>query len=140
MQDKWHGHTNDLSEMRPAYTVVGMWRHPRQAMVTLHIDICWYMANRRLTSCGWRSIPAGLTAISGPADRNVGVRREPMDDIFRRLDEHHQKHRVSHWAGTFRDYLPIALKNPQLAQLAHARVYNMVRSYGVDIDEHGNES
>ncbi len=63
-----------------------------------------------------------------------------MDDIFRRLDEHHQKHRVSHWAGTFRDYLPIALKNPQLAQLAHARVYNMVRSYGVDIDEHGNES
>jgi serine protein kinase len=63
-----------------------------------------------------------------------------MDDIFRRLDEHHQKHRVSHWAGTFRDYLPIALRNPQLAQLAHARVYNMVRSYGVDIDEHGNES
>jgi spore cortex formation protein SpoVR/YcgB (stage V sporulation) len=47
-----------------------------------------------------------------------------MDDIFRRLDEQHQKHRVSHWAGTFRDYLPIALKNPQLAQLAHARVYN----------------
>ena len=63
-----------------------------------------------------------------------------MDDIFRRLDEHHQKHRVSHWAGTFRDYLPIALRNPQLAQLAHARVYNMVRSYGVDVDEHGNES
>jgi serine protein kinase len=63
-----------------------------------------------------------------------------MDDIFRRLDEHHHKHRVSHWEGTFRDYLPIALKNPQLAQLAHARVYNMVRSFGVDVDEHGNEA
>jgi serine protein kinase len=65
--------------------------------------------------------------------------REPMDDIFRKLDEHQQKHRVSHWEGTFRDYLPLALNNPQLAQLAHARVYNMVRSYGVDTDEHGTE-
>jgi serine protein kinase len=62
-----------------------------------------------------------------------------MDDIFRKLDEHHQKHRVSHWQGTFRDYLPMVLENPRLAQLAHARVYNMVRSYGVDVDEHGNE-
>jgi predicted Ser/Thr protein kinase len=57
-----------------------------------------------------------------------------MDDIFRRLDEHHQKHRVSHWAGPFCDYLPMTLKNSQLAQLAHARIYNMVRSYGVDIE------
>jgi serine protein kinase len=63
-----------------------------------------------------------------------------MDDIFRKLDDHHQKHRVSHWQGTFRDYLPLVLENPRLAQLAHARVYNMVRSYGVDVDEHGNES
>jgi serine protein kinase len=63
-----------------------------------------------------------------------------MEDIFRRLDEHHQKHRISHWEGTFRDYLPMVLKNPQLAQLAHARLYNMVRSFGVDVDEQGNEA
>jgi serine protein kinase len=63
-----------------------------------------------------------------------------MDDIFKKLDEHNQKHRVSPWEGTFRDYLPAVLENPQLAQLAHARVYNMVRSYGVDVDEHGDES
>jgi serine protein kinase len=62
-----------------------------------------------------------------------------MDDFFRKLDEHNQQHRVRHWEGTFRDYLPLALKNPQLAHLAHARIYNMVRSYGVDIDDQGTE-
>jgi serine protein kinase len=46
---------------------------------------------------------------------------------------------VGHWEGTFRDYLPIVLDNPKLAQLAHARIYDMVRSYGVDVDEQGNE-
>ena len=62
-----------------------------------------------------------------------------MDEIFKKIDEHTQKHRVNRWEGTFRDYLPIVLENPTLAQLAHARIYDMVRSYGVDIDEQGNE-
>jgi serine protein kinase len=62
-----------------------------------------------------------------------------MDDIFKKIDEHTQKYRVSHWEGTFRDYLPMVLENPKLAQLAHARIYDMVRSYGVDIDDQGNE-
>jgi serine protein kinase len=62
-----------------------------------------------------------------------------MPDIFQKIDEHTQKHRVHHWQGTFRDYLPMVIENPQLAQLAHARVYNMVRSYGVDVDDHGTE-
>jgi predicted Ser/Thr protein kinase len=29
-----------------------------------------------------------------------------MDDIFKKLDEHNHRHRVSQWEGTFRDYLP----------------------------------
>jgi serine protein kinase len=62
-----------------------------------------------------------------------------MDEIFKKIDEHTQKHRVNRWEGTFRDYLPIVLENPTLAQLAHARIYDMVRSYGVDIDDQGNE-
>jgi serine protein kinase len=62
-----------------------------------------------------------------------------MDDIFRKIDEHTRQYRVGHWEGTFRDYLPIVLDNPKLAQLAHARIYDMVRSYGVDVDEQGNE-
>jgi serine protein kinase len=62
-----------------------------------------------------------------------------MDEIFKKIDEHTQKYRVNHWEGTFRDYLPMVLDNPILAQLAHARIYDMVRSYGVDLDEQGNE-
>ncbi|HSF31738.1 MAG TPA: protein prkA, partial [Candidatus Tectomicrobia bacterium] len=62
-----------------------------------------------------------------------------MEAIFQKIDEHNKKHQVSYWEGTFRDYLPLVLQQPQLAQLAHARVYNMVRSYGVDVDEQGNE-
>src|ERR671925_469343 len=33
----------------------------------------------------------------------------------------------------------MVLENPKLAQLAHARIYDIVRSYGVDIDDQGNE-
>src|SRR5919109_4572417 len=84
----------------------------------------WHQASLR------GSLPAG------PGD---GARRESMDDIFRKIDEHTQKYRVSHWEGTFRDYLPMVLGNPKLAQLAHARIYDMIRSYSVDLDEQGNE-
>jgi serine protein kinase len=62
-----------------------------------------------------------------------------MDDIFKKIDAHAQQSRVSHWEGTFRDYLPLVLANPKLGQLAHARIYDMVRAAGVDTDEHGNE-
>lgn len=62
-----------------------------------------------------------------------------MDDIFRKIEEHAKKYEVNHWEGTFRDYLPLVIEHPKLAQLAHARIYDMVRSYGIDIDEHGNE-
>jgi len=62
-----------------------------------------------------------------------------MDDIFRKIDEHSKKHHVSPWNGTFRDYLPMVIEHPGLAQLAHARIYDMVRSCGVEVDEQGNE-
>jgi serine protein kinase len=62
-----------------------------------------------------------------------------MGDIFTKIDEHNKQHRMSHWEGTFRDYLSLVIENPQLAQLAHARVYDMVRSCGVEVDEQGNE-
>jgi serine protein kinase len=62
-----------------------------------------------------------------------------MNDIFRKIDEHNKKHQVSHWEGTFRDYLPLVLEQPPLAQLAHARIYDMIRSYGVELDDQGHE-
>jgi len=62
-----------------------------------------------------------------------------MDDIFRKIEAHTQQVRVSPWTGTFRDYLPLVLAQPKLAQLAHARIYDMVRAAGVDVDEQGQE-
>lgn len=60
-------------------------------------------------------------------------------DIFTKIEEHTKKLDVQAWSGTFREYLPMVLENPSLAQLAHARLYNMIRSYGVDYDPETNK-
>jgi serine protein kinase len=36
------------------------------------------------------------------------------------------------WEGTFRDYLEIVQRNPKVANLAHARIYDMIMSAGVE--------
>src|SRR5205823_5644486 len=41
------------------------------------------------------------------------------------------------WEGTFADYLELVAKRPQIADLAHARVYNMIMSAGVEEDGEG---
>jgi serine protein kinase len=60
-------------------------------------------------------------------------------DIFQKIDAHLQRHRMDEWEGTFRDYLPMVIKQPSLAQRAHARLYNMIKDAGVRIDEEGKE-
>ncbi len=57
-----------------------------------------------------------------------------MSDVFGKLDEHAQHYKPEDWSGTFRDYLLIVRANPRVAQLAHARIYEMVRSHGVETD------
>ncbi len=58
-----------------------------------------------------------------------------MAGILEKLERHNRQHQEAIWEGTFRDYLELVIKRPQLAQLAHARLYNMVRSHGVAVDE-----
>jgi serine protein kinase len=43
------------------------------------------------------------------------------------------------WEGTFRDYLSLVLQQPTLAQRAHARLYSMIHTAGVRVDEAGKE-
>ena len=63
-----------------------------------------------------------------------------MGNIFDMLGEHSKRVHPSSWQGTFRDYLQKVIDNPQIAQLAHPRIYNMVRSHGVETDvESGTE-
>lgn len=62
-----------------------------------------------------------------------------MPSILERIESHVQTHRVQPWEGTFRDYLPLVLKQPALAQHAHTRLYNMIRKAGVRVDEADKE-
>jgi serine protein kinase len=60
-------------------------------------------------------------------------------DIFEKIDVHLQNHRMGTWTGTFRDYLGMVIKQPSLAQRAHARLYNMIKRPGVQVDDEGKE-
>jgi serine protein kinase len=60
-------------------------------------------------------------------------------DIFEKIDVHLQNHRMGTWTGTFRDYLSMVMKQPSLAQRAHARLYNMIKRTGVQADDEGKE-
>src|SRR2546423_1908623 len=53
-------------------------------------------------------------------------------DIRARLDAYRRQQRDLAWRGTFDDYFEIATKNPGVAQLAHARVYDMIMHPGVE--------
>src|SRR5713101_2872831 len=59
--------------------------------------------------------------------------------IFEKIDMHLQNHRMGTWTGTFRDYLGMVIKQPSLAQRAHARLYNMIKRTGVQVDDEGKE-
>ncbi|BAF59826.1 MAG: PrkA family serine protein kinase [Pelotomaculum sp.] len=57
-------------------------------------------------------------------------------DFIRRLEEYRSLEKKLFWEGTFLDYLEIVKKRPYVAQLAHSRIYNMIKSAGV-IEEEG---
>lgn len=57
-------------------------------------------------------------------------------DFLRQIEEQRRLEKQVIWEGTFRDYLEIVQQNPKVANLAHARVYDMIISAGVE--EHGD--
>lgn len=60
-------------------------------------------------------------------------------DILRRIAEHRAREKELAWEGTFAEYLEIVKKNPQVAQTAHSRVYNMIKRAGIETDSQGNK-
>jgi serine protein kinase len=56
-------------------------------------------------------------------------------DFLRQIEEQRRLEKQITWEGTFRDYLEIVQRNPKVANLAHARIYEMIMSAGVE--EHG---
>ncbi|CAH1206614.1 MULTISPECIES: PrkA family serine protein kinase [Paenibacillus] len=58
-------------------------------------------------------------------------------NIFERVAEHRAENDRLSWNGTFEDYIELLKKDPTPAMTAHARVYQMIESYGVEeVDGH----
>lgn len=53
-------------------------------------------------------------------------------DIFKRISEYQTENEKLAWTGTFREYVDLLKGDPSPAMTAHARVYEMIESYGVE--------
>jgi serine protein kinase len=58
-------------------------------------------------------------------------------DILRRISEHRSREESLRWEGTFAEYLKYLQEKPHVAGTAHSRVYNMIKSAGVEEREDG---
>ncbi|MEW8979217.1 MAG: protein prkA [Symbiobacterium sp.] len=55
-----------------------------------------------------------------------------MNALLKRIEEHRMSEESLRWEGTFADYLELVARNPSVTQFAHARIYNMIISHGVE--------
>lgn len=53
-------------------------------------------------------------------------------DFLKQAEEQRNLESKLAWEGTFADYLDIVAKNPNVADLAHARIYDMIMAAGVE--------
>lgn len=60
-------------------------------------------------------------------------------DFVKRLQEHRQMEREQVWTGTFKDYLQVVKECPWVCQLAHSRIYHMIKDAGVEEKEDGTK-
>jgi serine protein kinase len=58
-------------------------------------------------------------------------------DIVKKLEEYRTQEKALNWEGTFSDYFEIVTRNPRIAQLAHARIYDMLMADGVETGKRG---
>ena len=61
-------------------------------------------------------------------------------DLKERLEQHRAEEQRLAWEGTFLEYFEIVKRNPAVADLAHARVYNMIMSAGVEKNADGQKT
>ncbi|MFC5530139.1 PrkA family serine protein kinase [Cohnella yongneupensis] len=59
-------------------------------------------------------------------------------DIFKRIAEYRAESEKLNWSGTFRDYIALLRRDNTPAMTAHARVYDMIVSQGVE-EKGGNK-
>ncbi|TFJ91993.1 PrkA family serine protein kinase [Lentibacillus salicampi] len=52
-------------------------------------------------------------------------------NILNKVKDHREEEQRLKWEGTFAEYLEIVKERPEVAQTAHSRVYNMIKSSGL---------
>ena len=60
-------------------------------------------------------------------------------DILNRLQTHRAREAELAWDGAFAEYLDIVRRSPIVAETAHARIYDMIASAGIDEAEAGHK-
>src|SRR5436189_2951454 len=58
-------------------------------------------------------------------------------DLIKKLEEFRTQEQALTWQGTFADYFEVVKTTPSAAQLAHARVFDMIMSTGVETTKAG---
>lgn len=53
-------------------------------------------------------------------------------DIFERIASYRAENDRLAWSGTFKDYIELLRLDPSPAKTAHSRVYDMIKSHGVE--------
>jgi serine protein kinase len=53
------------------------------------------------------------------------------------LEQYRAQEEKLNWEGKFTDYWQLVQENPRIAQLAHARIFDMIMAAGVEHDENG---
>ncbi|GAK01633.1 PrkA family serine protein kinase [Geomicrobium sp. JCM 19055] len=61
-------------------------------------------------------------------------------DILSKMKDYRHEHEKLKWEGTFREYLEILKERPEVAQTAHSRMYNMIKSHGIEENEDGSKA
>ena len=58
-------------------------------------------------------------------------------DLGKRLEEYRTREKELSWEGTFSDYYEMVTRNPSVARLSHARIYDMIMAAGSGVGEDG---
>src|SRR5207249_1302790 len=58
-------------------------------------------------------------------------------DLIKKLEEFRAQEQALSWEGTFADYFEIVKANPRVAQLGHARIFDMIIAAGVEQGKNG---
>jgi serine protein kinase len=58
-------------------------------------------------------------------------------NLVERMERYRAEERRLGWEGTFKEYFDLVVKDPDLARLSHARVYDMIMRPGTFVDEEG---